>query len=151
MSSTEESWESRPDVKTTQKGVGVLIDIEYLTSSDTTQRSNPYYIVVGGVRYYGPSPEEVLESVRKRAAAGTLPTEPPSVAKRAASTALSAARTAKNRVKNGLGRVGSAVKGVGSRMFSKKTATPSENRTPLLSATTGGGKRRRRTLRRHRH
>jgi hypothetical protein len=43
----------------------VLIDTEYLGSDAEERRQNPYYIVIEGVRYYGPTPEKVVETARE--------------------------------------------------------------------------------------
>ena len=65
MASTGSSWQARPDKAAQRRGVGVLIDTEYLGSDAEERRQNPYYIVIEGVRYYGPTPEKVVETARE--------------------------------------------------------------------------------------
>jgi hypothetical protein len=63
---SEDTWKLRPDRSAQKKGVGVLIDTEYLISADSELRSNPYYIVVDGTRYYGSSPEDAIKTAKEK-------------------------------------------------------------------------------------
>ncbi len=63
---SEDTWKLRPDRSAQKKGVGVLIDTEYLISADAELRSNPYYIVVDGTRYYGSSPEDAIKTAKEK-------------------------------------------------------------------------------------
>jgi hypothetical protein len=65
MASAGSSWQARPDKGAQRPGVGVLIDTEYLASDVEERRQNPYYIIIERVRYYGPTPEKVVEMARE--------------------------------------------------------------------------------------
>lgn len=47
------------------EGVGVLIDPSRLIDTQTPKnRQNPYYLVIGGMRFYGPSPDRLVQMLK---------------------------------------------------------------------------------------
>jgi hypothetical protein len=133
MASTGSSWQARPDKAAQRRGVGVLIDTEYLASDAEERRQNPYYIVIEGVRYYGPTPEKVVETAREHPdVKGSVRGEAVFVRgsmKAPEQTALPAnrGRTFKNRAAAGLqsmkNRAAAAAAGVKGRFQSKPAAS----------------------------
>jgi hypothetical protein len=113
--------------------VGVLIDTEYLGSDAEERRQNPYYIVIEGVRYYGPTPEKVVETAREHPdVKGSVRGEAVFVRgsmKAPEQTALPAnrGRTFKNRAAAGLqsmkNKAAAAAAGVKGRFQSKPAAS----------------------------
>jgi hypothetical protein len=132
----DQSWRKRSDPAAQKKGVGVLIDTEYLASENEDRRRNPYYIVVDDVRYYGSTPDAAVEAARDDPAVkGSVRGEAIFKAQKQVSTALPSnanrGRTKKNnapkanapakkgylnRTRNALGKV---AKNIGNR-FSRK-------------------------------
>jgi hypothetical protein len=96
-----EAWRTRSDTAAQQKGVGVLIDTEYLASANEDRSKNPYYIVVNGVRYYGSTPEAAVEAAKMHPdVKGTLQGEAVFMAQKQVSTAIASNRNRGSTLRN---------------------------------------------------
>ena len=143
-----QSWRTRSDAAAQKKGVGVLIDTEYLASENEDRRKNPYYIVVNDVRYYGSTPEAAMENARESdAVKGSVKGEAIFMAQKQVSTALASnrnkGRTMKNRTAAAAGSARNAMgRGLNAtRKFFSRAPKASGAAAPALPAASGPAKK----------
>jgi hypothetical protein len=82
-------------VRCPKSGVtAIMLDEDYLSSSNTILNQNSYYILINGWRVYGNSPESVLENVKKNMAQIKNPANPSLFSRISAATRKAGSATA---------------------------------------------------------
>jgi hypothetical protein len=131
-----QAWRTRSDTAAQKKGVGVLIDTEYLASDNDDRRKNPYYIIVNDVRYYGSTPEAAVETARESdAVKGSVKGAAIFMAQKQVSTALPSNRN-RGRTKSAMGRGMNAT-----RKFFTRAPKASGAAAPALPAASAPAKK----------